>query len=192
MTEHPRSYTERCAVIADKLEPHFHVSSLVPTNNEPALEPDLFQNSLMCSWGDPATGDNKLFVYIHQVPNGDREAERLREMIMDEAPPSQDRHAPEAVAYEIHDHRPGEYVFVLNHVGRLTAIASNCVVSISPTPVTIPLNQVSEAALDIGRSVGCSRYVNNFQPPAIDTNRDFGGWTTADGLSYDPRTPPQP
>jgi hypothetical protein len=62
MTEMPRSYTERRNLIAQKLEPYFHISNLHPTNLAPAFEPapGLRPNSLMCRWGDPATGDNKL------------------------------------------------------------------------------------------------------------------------------------
>jgi hypothetical protein len=44
MAHAPRSYTVRRALIAEKLEPYFGVSSLVPTNTEPAFEPDLFEN----------------------------------------------------------------------------------------------------------------------------------------------------
>jgi hypothetical protein len=46
--------------------------------------------------------------------------------------------------------------------------------------------------LDIGRTVGCSAYVDDFEPPVFNTPNDPGYWTTADGLIYDPRTPPQP
>ncbi|MDT5279283.1 MAG: hypothetical protein QOJ20_478 [Mycobacterium sp.] len=57
MMEPPRSYSERRDLIAEKLEPHFGVSSLVPTNTESAFEPDLFENSLKCTWATrrPAT-----------------------------------------------------------------------------------------------------------------------------------------
>ncbi len=38
MTETPRTYSERRDLIAEKLEPYFHVSALVPTNHEPAFD----------------------------------------------------------------------------------------------------------------------------------------------------------
>jgi hypothetical protein len=192
MAQSPQRYTERCAVIAEKLGTYFDFGALVRTNAQPSFEPDLFENSLMCSWGDPATGDNKLFVYIHQVPDGNHEAEKLREMVTEEAPANQERQSPNAEAYEIHKHGPDEYVFVLNHVGRLTAIVGDCIISISPTPVTIRLDELADAALDIGRTVGCSAYINDFEPPTFDTSREPQRWTTADGLIYDPRTPPAP
>ena len=89
MTGYARSYTQRRADIAEKLRAYVDFRSLVPTNAEPAFEPDLFENSLMCSWGDPQTGDTKLFVYIHQVPDGDDEAERLRQTLAEESTPAE-------------------------------------------------------------------------------------------------------
>jgi hypothetical protein len=41
-------------------------------------------------------------------------------------------------------------------------------------------------------AVGCSAYVDDFEPPVFNTAHDPGYWTTADGLIYDPRTPPEP
>ena len=183
MTGYARSYTQRRADIAEKLRAYVDFRSLVPTNAEPAFEPDLFENSLMCSWGDPQTGDTKLFVYIHQVPDGDDEAERLRQTLAEESTPAE--------AYEIDSQRSGEYVFVLNYVGRLTAIVHSCVVSIAPMLSAVRLNELADAALDIGRTIGCSPYVNDFEPPTFDAPREPPRWTTADGLTYDPRTPPQ-
>src|SRR5262245_33637389 len=193
MTETLRRYTERRDVIAEKLEPYFHISKLVPSNLAPAFEPapGLRPNSLMCSWADPATGENKLVVAISQVADGERKAAGLREMMMDEAPPNASKAPEDADAYEIAGQRPGEYVFVLNYVGRLTVLVGDCWIDISPIPVSVPLSDVAEKALDIGRTVGCSSYVNDFQPPAFDTPHDPSAWTTADGLTYDPRTPPQ-
>ena len=85
----PRSYSERRALIARALEPVIATSSTAPTNSESAFEPDLLENSLVCSWGDPASGDNKVSVYIHQAPDGSRKADRLREMIAEEASPGE-------------------------------------------------------------------------------------------------------
>jgi hypothetical protein len=167
----------------------------VPTNSEPAFDaPEgLFENSLLCNWGDPETLTTRtLYVHIYRVPDGEEKAERVREMMMEEAPPVSDQQGPDADAYEIAGQRPGEYVFVLNYVGSLRVIVGNCVIETMPRPITAPLSELADAVLDIGRTVGCSPYVNDFQPPAIDTNRDFGVWSTADGLIYDPRTPPQP
>ena len=194
MTDAPQTYNERRQLIAEKLEPYFHISALVPTNLEAAFEPapGLRPNSLMCSWGDPATGDNKLFVYISQVADGEHKAENIREMMANEAPLEPGTTPTEADAYEIPGQRAGEYVFVLNYLGRLMVLVGCCWVDVAPMPVTFPLGDIAEVALDIGRTVGCSAYIDDFEPPAFDTPRDPLSWTTADGLIYDPRTPPEP
>jgi hypothetical protein len=59
-------------------------------------------------------------------------------------------------------------------------------------PPTSPVSEIADAALDIGRTVGCWVYVDDFEPPVFHTPLEPGYWTTADGLIYDPRTPPQP
>jgi hypothetical protein len=194
MTEMPRTYTERRDLIAKKLEPHFHISDLVPTNLEPSFEPapGMRPNSLVCSWGDPATGDNKLFVYISQVADGERKADSIREMMMNEAPSAAGQAPNDTDAYEVPGQRPGEHVFVLNYLGRLMVLVGDCWIDIAPVSVSFPLSDIAEVALDIGRSVGCSAYVNDFEPPVFDTTHEPPRWTTADGLIYDPRTPPQP
>jgi hypothetical protein len=193
MTEMLPSYTDRRDAIAQKLEPYFHISNLVPSNLAPTFEPapGLRPNSLVCSWADPSTGENKLIVAISQVADAERKAASIREMITDEAPADPSKSLEDADAYEIGGQQPGEYVFVLSYVGRLTVLVGECWIDISPMPGAVPPNDVAQAALDIGRTVGCSSYVNDFQPPAIDTNRDVGAWTTADGLTYEPKTPPQ-
>ena len=195
MTETLRTYIERRDLIAQKLEPYLHVSSLVPTNTEPTFDaPEgIFENSLLCNWGDPETLTTRtLYVHIYHVPDGEQKAESVREMMLEEAPPAPDQQPPDTDAYEITGQRPGEYVFVLNYVGSLRVIVGNCLIETMPRPITAPLSELVDAVLDIGRTVGCTAYVNDFQQPTIDTDRDFGVWTTSDGLIYDPRTPPQP
>ncbi|MGA5544495.1 hypothetical protein ACPCIR_21780 [Mycobacterium sp. NPDC051198] len=190
MNEAPQRYSERRALIAQKLEPLFTVSSLTPTNTSATFEPEIFDNSLMCSWADPQTLTTRtLFVYVHRVPDGSAKAADVRQMIEDETLPTDEGQPPEA--YEIHGQRAGEHVFVLNYLGRLTAIANDCVVSIMPSGFSIPLADTANAALDIARTVGCSAYLNDFQPPVLDTSKVSGVWSTADGSTYDPQTPQQ-
>lgn len=194
MTGTLRSYSERRDLIARKLEPYFHVSGMVPTNTEAAFDEPVgsWRNSLVCAWADAETlATRTLSVCIYQVADGEREADSVREMMGDEAPPDSSRQPPDADAYEITGQQPGEYVFVLNYLGRLTVIVGDCAIDIAPNPSTLPLGEIAEMALDIVRSVGCSSYVDDFQPPVTGAS-DFGGWTTSDGLVYDPRTPPRP
>ncbi len=49
---------------------------------------------------------------------------------------------------------------------------------------------IAGVALDIARTVGCSAYVDDLQPPILDTGMVSGVWRTADRWTYDPRTPP--
>jgi hypothetical protein len=179
----PRSYSERRALVARSLEPIIAVSSLVPTNSEPAFEPDLLANSLMCSWGDPQTGQNRVSVYIHQVRDGSRKADRLREMMAEEASPDDAR--------EISGQAAGEFVFVLDYVGTVTAVVADCVIEIIPNGIDVALADFADVALGIGRTVGCSAYTDDFTPPTAGGGAP-STWTTADGLIYDPRTPPKP
>lgn len=185
----PQKYSARRALIAQKLEPFLDVSSMVPTNMSATFEPETFENSLTCSWADPPTLTTRtLFVFIHEVPDGSVKAADMRDMIEEETLPTGDENAPEA--YEVLGQGPGEYVFVLKYLDRLTAIVGSCVVEIMPSGFSVPLADLADVALDIGRSVGCSTYTNDFQPPILDTSRVSGVWSTADGLVYDPRTPP--
>jgi hypothetical protein len=113
-------------------------------------------------------------------------------MMMNEAPPDPGQSPEEVDAYEIPVQRPREYVFVLNYLGRLTALVGDCWIDIAPMHVSFPLSDIAEVALDIGRTIGCSAYISDFQPPALETQHDPQRWTTADGVIYDPRTPPAP
>lgn len=189
MTDAPENYTERRALIAQKLEPYFGVSSMVPTNMSATFEPEFVENSLMCSWADPITlTDRTLFVYLSRVEDGSTTASDVRDMIEEETLPTPPGQPPEA--YEVPGQDSGEYVFVLTYLGRLTAIGGNCMVSIMPSGFPVPLADIAGVALDIARTVGCSAYVDDLQPPILDTGKVSGVWSTADRWTYDPRTPP--
>lgn len=197
MDETPRTYSGRRRLIAEILDPVFDVRAMVPTNTSSAFERDLFPDSLMCSWADaetpqsvPGSTTRALSVYVDAVPDGGLKAADIREMIVEEAlvTPGQDL----VEAYEIAGPNAGEFVFVLTYLGDVTAIAGNCVVRIMPGPNTVPLGHLAEPALEIARRVGCSPYVDDFEPPALDTSKVMGAWTTADGVVYDPHTPPRP
>ncbi|MGE2833431.1 hypothetical protein [Mycobacterium sp. SMC-4] len=71
-------------------------------------------------------------------------------------------------------------------------MSGQCVVTLMPSGAPVPLDELTHPAQVIARTVGCSPYVDDFEPPVIDQSNMTGGWTTADGLIYDPRTPPQP
>jgi hypothetical protein len=193
MNETPQTYSGRRRLIEEILGPSFDLRAMVPTNTSSAFERELFPNSLMCSWADAETLTSRtLSVYVDAVPDGSLKAADVREMIAEEALVTPGQNPADAQAYEIPGPNVGEFVFVLNYLGDLTAISGNCVVRIMPSPHTVPLSDLAEPALEIARTVGCSPYVDDFEPPVLDTSKVTGAWTTADGWVYDPRTPPQP
>jgi hypothetical protein len=111
MTEPPRSYTGRRDLIAEKLEPYFQISAMLPKNTRPTSETDeeFWDNSLWCSWGDRETGYTRtVTVSICQVPDGEQRANGVRYMMREECPPGLDLRTPNLVAYEITGQRPGE------------------------------------------------------------------------------------
>jgi len=163
-----RSYTGRRALIAEKLSPYLRMEEMVPTNIRPTSEAaeTFYDNSLWCSWGDRETGSTQtVTVSICQVADGDKEADEVREMIEEECTAGLDVRTPNSEAYEVTAAHSGEKAFVLNYLGRVTAIVGNCLVDIWPSGTEIELSDFAEVALDIGRSVGCSAYENDFTSP---------------------------
>jgi hypothetical protein len=151
-----------------------------------------WDNSLWCSWGDRETGYTRtVTVSIYQVPDGEERAEDVRDMMREECPAGLDLRIPNPEAYEIAGQRPGEYVFVLNYLPRVTAIVGNCVTDIMPRGTGIELSKLVGVAVDIGRSVGCSAYQNDFTLPEFPEEwRDQPvGWSTEGFPPYVPGLP---
>jgi len=183
MADPPRTYSGRRALIAEILEPYLNISGMVPKNARPTSETaEMFwDNSFWCSWGDRDTGSSEtLTVSICQVPDGEERAEDVRDMMKEECAPGLDFQKPNPEAYEIVGQRPGEHVFVLDYLGTLTAIVGNCFVEIMLLGIEIDLSELAEAALDIGRSVGCSAYENDFTLPDYpdEWRNQSVGWST--------------
>lgn len=114
MTGPPRSYTGRRDLIAEKLEPYFQISAMLPKNTRPTSETaeEFWDNSLWCSWGDRETGYTRtVTVSICQVADGEREAEGVRDMMRLECPAGLDFFFKQKTAYEI----------------RLSLVGSECV-----------------------------------------------------------------
>ncbi|WP_196109285.1 hypothetical protein [Mycobacterium tuberculosis] len=51
----------------------------------------------------------------------------------------------------------------------MRAIVGDCVIHIMPMGTGVELSKLADLALDIGRSVGCSAYENDFTLPDIPT-----------------------
>jgi hypothetical protein len=183
MAEPPQTYTERRNLIAEKLEPYFQISAMLPKNLRPTSEiaEELWDNSLWCSWGDRETGYTRtVTVSIYQVTDGEERAEEVREMMREECPAGVDFRTPNPEAYEIAGPGPGEYVFVLKYLGHVRAVVGRCVIHIMPMGTGIDLSTLADVALDIGRTVGCSAYQNDFTLPDLpeEWSNQPVGWTT--------------
>lgn len=105
----------------------------------------------------------------------------------EECPSGLDLRSPNPEAYEITGQREGEYVFVLNYLGHVRAVVGQCVVEIMPmaigresTSEVIDLSKLADVALDIGRTVGCSAYQNDFTLPHVpeEWRNQPVGWYT--------------
>jgi hypothetical protein len=183
MAEPPQTYTQRRNLIAEKLEPYFQISAMLPKNLRPTSEiaEELWDNSLWCSWGDRETGYTRtVTVSIYQVPDGEREADGIRDMIREECPAGLDLLSPNPEAYQIAGPGREEYVFVLKYLGHVRAVVGRCVVHIMPMGTGIELSTLADVALDIARTVGCSAYQNDFTLPDLpeEWSNQPVGWTT--------------
>lgn len=168
MTDPPRTYSGRRELIAERLQPYLHISGMLPKNARPTSETaeTFSDNSFWCSWGDRKTGfAQTVTISICQLPDGERKADDVRDMMREECSPGLEPQSPNPEAYEIIDQRPGEHVFVLDYLGSLTAIVGNCLIELMLSGIEIELSELAEVAIDIGRCVGCSAYQNDFTMP---------------------------
>lgn len=164
---------------------------MLPKNVRPTSEvvEELWDNSLWCSWGDRETGYTRSVTgSICQVPDGEQRAEGVRYMMRDECPQDLDLHTPNPEAYETAGQRSGERVFILGYLGDVRAIMGSCFVEIMPRRTGIELSTLADVALDIGRTVGCSAYENDFTPPDFPKEwyKQPVGWYAEGSPPYTP------
>ncbi|MCV7078775.1 hypothetical protein [Mycobacterium szulgai] len=141
---------------------------MLPRNTRPTSEAaeKFWDDSLLCSWADRETGYRRtVTVSIYRAADGRRRADEIRGMMREECPPGLDLRTPNPEAYEITGPLPGEYVFVLHYLGHVRAVVGNCVIELMPMGTAIDLSKLADVALDIGRTVGCSAYENDFTLP---------------------------
>ncbi|MCV7199766.1 hypothetical protein H7J74_25370 [Mycobacterium angelicum] len=164
---------------------------MLPKNTRPTSEiaEEFWDNSLWCSWADRETGYLRtVTVSIYQAADGEREADGVRDMMREECSPGLDLRAPNPEAYEVPGQPSGAYVFVLNYLSRVTAIVGNCVTDIMPRGTGIDLSKLADVALDVGRTVGCSAYQNDFTLPEVpqEWRNQPVGWSTEEFPPYIP------
>jgi hypothetical protein len=83
--------------------------------------------------------------------------------------------------------RDGEYGFAFTVLGRATAVVGTCEVSIYTDVDGVDLADLTDAAAQIGCSVGCSAYRDDFVAPELPELRSrLRGWLTPGIPSYIP------
>lgn len=98
------------------------------------------------------------------------------------------RGSDEPAAAERPTGRDGEYGFVFTMLGRVTAVVGTCEVSIYTDVDGVDPADLTDAAAQIGRSVGCSAYRNDFVAAELPELRSrLRGWLTP---GFPPYIPP--
>lgn len=186
MTEQ-RTYTQRTAAVAEILSSVIDLSKYA-VNTHASNPPDLeLTNGLWCSWGDPEFGLPRITVCINAVDDIHDEIRQSRDHVAEYLLRGESHYDP-ASALELTTDRPNEYVFLFNYVERLAIFVGQCEVTIMPSLQQIKridhdypdleLSDFVDAALEIGRTVGCSPYEDDFVRPDFPEKWTRTGWTS--------------
>ncbi len=179
------TYTQRVTRIAAILEPYLHVSRYVLATPDP--NPVDAPNGLASRWFDQQTGRPEVSVFIDQLTNIENPLANLRARVTGE-----DYYEP-GMASEITGLAPGEYAFLQHYANAVTAIVGNCRVSVHPPDTYGDLAGLVDPALEIGRTVGCSAYRNDFVPPPLPEEWRQANWGIGPGSpGFSPGVPPGP
>ncbi|MDT5182170.1 MAG: hypothetical protein QOJ20_477 [Mycobacterium sp.] len=185
MTNDLRTYTGRLARITEILEPCLHVSEYVlatPENN-PLDRP----NGLACRWFDRRTAQPTVSVFIDELEDVDRSLASLRDDVAGNGDIE-----PGSVT-EVAGSGHGEYVFLRHYVNAVTAIVGSCRIAVHPPDGYDDLARLVEPALEIGRTVGCSAYRNDFVPPPLPEEWPKANWGIGSrSPGFPPGVPPGP
>jgi hypothetical protein len=179
MTSDLRTYTGRLARITEILEPYLHVSEYVLAT--PESNPLDRLNGLACRWFDRRTAQPTVSVFIDELEDVDRPLASLRDDVYGNGDLE-----PGSVT-EVPGSGPGEYVFLRHYVNALTAIVGNCQVSLSAPG---DLTALVEPALEVGRSVGCAAYLDDFVRPPLPDEWRPTNWGVGPGIPGFPPGPP--
>jgi hypothetical protein len=185
MASHPPTYTQRLTRSSAILEPSLHVSEYVFAT--PDVNPMETHNGLACRWFDRKTGQPAISMFIDQIDDVDKTLAGLRAQVTGE-----DYYEP-GFASEVSGLGPGEYAFVRKFAHSVTAIVGHCRVSVHPPDDYQDLAELIEPALEIGRSVGCSAYENDYVPSPLPDDWPIKNWGIAPGTEgFPPGVPPGP
>ncbi|MDX1886764.1 hypothetical protein [Mycolicibacterium sp. 120270] len=173
MTSELTTYTQRRAAIAAILESRVRVSEMADTTggNTNPLE---YDNGLHCSWGDPELGTIWISVSVKALADVAEAVARHREHVGEYALRGEDTYDPSTAREEPSD-RDGEYIFVFGYVDSVRVVVGSCEVNIGTSVIDVALADLVQPALEIGRTVGCSPYEDDYVPPEIPEK--WRSWT---------------
>ncbi len=148
----PLTYTARVAAIRAILAEHMPTAGLVQNNR--TANPIQPSDCLSASWGADAAGEATLTLAIYPVDDFAAEVEELRY--------GADRTAG---SYEVQRAEPDEFALAHAHPAAVWVVVGHCEVYLS-RPGTAP-ETLTEAAVEVARSVGCAPYTDDYEPPAL-------------------------
>lgn len=103
-----------------------------------------------------------VMVLICQVVDGECEVEGVWDMMWLECLVGLDLWIFNLEVYEIIGQWFGEFVFVFGYLGYVWVIVGNCYIEIMLMGIRVELSKLVDVVLDIGCSVGCLVYENDF------------------------------
>jgi hypothetical protein len=120
-------------------------------------------NGLSCSWGDSETGMTRVSVHINAVDDALDELRSLRDQITEFAYRN-NRYDP-SEASEVPTSDPSVHTFIFGCFAKVTALVDNCEVDLRVVDRDFPHATLIEPAVEIGRTIGCSPYEDDFVRP---------------------------
>jgi hypothetical protein len=143
-------------------------------------------NGLWCSWGDDETGLPRVAVYIERVDDINDEVRTNRDHVAG-FPERGESHYDPASASEVATERSDEYAFLFNYVSDVRSLVGHCEVTIfvlldlikrfDNEYLDLELADFVEPALQIGRTVGCLPYEDDFVRPDFPETWKRHRWT---------------
>ncbi|MCG5432777.1 glutaminyl-peptide cyclotransferase [Mycobacterium sp. MYCO198283] len=154
-------YSDRVARITRIVESVVDLSGLLP--NTSASNPVPLPNGLACSWGEYETGMTRVSVHINAVDDAADELRSLRDQVNEFAYRNH-RYDPSA-ASEVPMEDPDVHVFVFGCFAEVKVLVDHCRVDFAVVNRDFPLATLIEPAIEIGRTIGCSPYEDDFVGP---------------------------
>jgi hypothetical protein len=187
-----RTYSQRAAAIAKTLSSVVDLSKYAAStyaSNPPDLE---MANGLKCSWSESEYGLPRVTVFVEAIDDINDKVRACRDHVANFLERGESDYDP-ASASELATDRPDEYVF-FNYVEDVTALVGHCQVTIMPSLQQIKgmdhdypdleLADFVDAALEIGRTLGCSPYDDDFVRPDFPEK-----WTRHSWTAFPPSSP---